>query len=80
MFAASASRSYSLGHSWLARISAAVYWIYGFKRGAFWPFVPTGIAQERDNATELELKAKLEKELPIEEDLSRWFGLFGAPL
>ena len=58
----------------------AVYWIYGFKRGAFWPFVPTGVAQARDNATELELKAKLEKELPIEEDLSRWFGLFGAPL
>src|SRR5207237_904516 len=27
-----------------------VYWIYGFKRGAFWPFVPTGTDQERDNA------------------------------
>jgi hypothetical protein len=57
-----------------------VYWIYGFKRGAFWPFVPTGKDQERDNAEELELKAKLEKELPVEQDLSRWFGLFGAPV
>jgi hypothetical protein len=57
-----------------------VLWIYGYKRGAFWPFVPTGEGQERDNAEELELKAKLEKELPIEQDLSRWFGLFGAPL
>jgi hypothetical protein len=57
-----------------------VYWIYGFKRGAFWPFVPTGEGQERDNAEELELKAKLEKELPIEPDLSRWFALFDAPL
>jgi hypothetical protein len=57
-----------------------VYWIYGFKRGAFWPFVPTGKDQERDNAEELELKAKLEKELPVEPDLSRWFGLFGAPV
>jgi hypothetical protein len=56
-----------------------VYWIYGFKRGAFWPFVPKG-EKERDNAEELELKAKLEKELPIEPDLSRWFGLFDAPL
>jgi len=56
-----------------------VYWIYGYKRGAFWPFVPTG-EKERDNAEELELKAKLEKELPIEPDLSRWFGLFNAPL
>src|SRR5919106_1810758 len=57
-----------------------VYFIYGYKRGAFWPFVPTGEKQERDNAEELELKAKLERELPIEQDLSRWFGLFGAPL
>jgi hypothetical protein len=56
------------------------YWIYGFKRGAFWPFVPTGKDQERDNAEELELKAKLENELPIEQDLTRWFGLFNAPL
>jgi hypothetical protein len=57
-----------------------VYWIYGFKRGTFWPFVPTGNGEERDNATELRLSAQLGKELPVEEDLSRWFGLFGAPL
>jgi hypothetical protein len=57
-----------------------VYWVYGYKRGAFWPFVPKGDGQERDNAVELELKAKLEKELPIEQDLGRWFGVFDAPL
>ena len=57
-----------------------VYWIYGYKRGAFWPFVPTGKNQERDNARELELQAKLENELPIEKDLSRWFGMFDAPV
>jgi hypothetical protein len=57
----------------------AVYLVYGYKRGTFWPFVPTG-GERRDNAKELELKAKLERELPIEEDLSRWFGLFGAPI
>jgi hypothetical protein len=57
-----------------------VYWIYGFKRGAFWPFIPTGEDKERDNANELELKAKLEKELPVEQDLSRWFALFDAPI
>jgi hypothetical protein len=57
-----------------------VYWIYGYKRGAWWPFVPTGNGQERDNATELELKAKLEKELPVEQDLTRWLALFDAPL
>jgi hypothetical protein len=57
-----------------------VYFVYGYKRGAFWPFVPKGESQERDNARELELKAKLDGELPMEQDLSRWFGLFGAPL
>jgi hypothetical protein len=56
-----------------------VYWIYGFKQGAFWPFVPSG-EQKRDNARELELKAKLEKELPIEQDLSSWLALFDAPI
>ena len=57
-----------------------VYLIYGYKRGAFWPFVPKGEGQERDNARELELKAKLEGELPIEQDLSRWFATYGAPV
>ena len=57
-----------------------VYWIYGFKRGKWWPFIPTGEGQNRDNATELELKAKLEPELPIEPDLTRWLGLFDAPI
>lgn len=56
-----------------------VYWIYGFKRGAFWPFVPTG-DQKRDNAMELELKAKLEGELPVEQDLTHWLALFDAPV
>jgi hypothetical protein len=56
------------------------YWVYAIKRGTFWPFVPTGEGQERDNPEELELKAKLEQELPIEQDLTRWFGLFNAPL
>ena len=62
------------------KFSDDVYWIYGFKTGTFWPFVPTGKEQERDNARELELKAKLEPELPVEQDLSKWFALFDAPL
>jgi hypothetical protein len=56
-----------------------VYWIYGFKPGKFWPFIPSG-ENQRDNATELELKAKLEKELPIEQDLTRWLALFDLPI
>jgi hypothetical protein len=42
--------------------------------------VPKGEDKERDNAEELELKAKLEKELPVENDLSRWFAIFDAPV
>ena len=79
-------RSRDSGGSYSPRSSSStaakhpVYWIYGYKRGAFWPFVPMGEEQKRDNAEELELKAKLEKELPVEQDLSRWFGVFDAPL
>jgi PspA associated protein B len=56
-----------------------VYLIYAYKRGAFYPFVPSG-EEQRDNAAELELKAQLEDELPIEQDLTRWFPLYDAPL
>ena len=56
-----------------------VYWIYGFKRGAWWPFVPIGDSK-RDNAKELELKSQLENELPVEQDLTRWLALFDAPV
>ncbi len=30
-----------------------VYWIYNYKRGAFYPFVPAGGEQQRDNEREL---------------------------
>ena len=56
-----------------------VYWIYGFKTGTFWPFVPTD-DKARDNAEELKLKAQLEEELPVEPDLSRWLALYDAPI
>src|SRR2546426_243711 len=57
-----------------------VYCVYGSKTSSFWPFVPTGDGQSRDNAEELELKAKLEKELPIEPDLTKWLALYDAPI
>jgi hypothetical protein len=41
-----------------------VYLIYGFKRGAFWPFVPTGKEQERDNARAAP-QTELQGELPF---------------
>jgi hypothetical protein len=54
--------------------------VYGYKTGTFWPFIPTGEGQNRDNPEELRLKNELEGELPIEPRLERWLGLFDAPL
>jgi hypothetical protein len=58
----------------------AVYWIYNYKRGSFYPFVPAGGEQQRDNERELRLKAQIGAELPIEADLERWFPLWGIPI
>jgi hypothetical protein len=52
--------------------------VYLYKRGTWYPFVPTG-KEQRDNARELELKATIGDDLKIEPDLSRWFPLWGAP-
>ena len=56
-----------------------VHFIYNFKRGAFYPFVPTG-SNERDTESELRLKAQLASDLPIEPELERWFPLWDIPL
>ena len=56
-----------------------LYWIYNYKRGSFYPFAPSG-AQDRDNERELVQKAQLAKELPIEQELERWFPLWGIPI
>ena len=58
----------------------SVYFIYNFKRGAFYPFVPAAGAQQRDTERELRLKAQVGGELPIEPELERWFPLWDVPL
>src|SRR6478735_6801908 len=57
-----------------------LYWIYNYKRGAFYPFVPAGGDQQRDNERELVLKAQMNSELPVEQELDRWFPLWGIPI
>jgi len=57
-----------------------LYLIYNYKRGAFYPFVPGGGKQQRDNERELVFKAQLGSELPFEQELSRWFPLWGTPI
>jgi hypothetical protein len=58
----------------------SLYFIYNFKRGAYYPFVPAKGEQARDNERELRLKAQVGRELPFEEDVSRWFPLWEIPL
>jgi len=57
-----------------------VFFIYNVKRGSWYPFVPAGGSQERDNEAELRLRAQIGNELPIEPELERWFPLWGVPL
>ena len=57
-----------------------LYWIYNYKRGAFYPFVPAGGSEQRSNERELVLKAQIGKELPVEQELERWFPLWGIPI
>jgi hypothetical protein len=57
-----------------------VYWIYNYKRGAFYPFVPAGGEQQRDSERELRLQAQIGAELPVETELERWFPLWGIPI
>ncbi len=57
-----------------------LYFIYNFKRGAYYPFVPSRGAQERDTERELRLQSQLGAELPWEADMARWFPLWDIPL
>jgi hypothetical protein len=57
-----------------------VYFIYNYKRGHWYPFVPGDGAQQRRNERELQLKAQIGNELPIEPELERWFPLWGIPI
>ncbi|MBV7694765.1 hypothetical protein [Streptomyces sp. TRM70350] len=54
--------------------------VYLYKRGTFYPFAPLpGAGQRRDNALELQVRAALAGDLRIEQDLGRWFPVWGAP-
>ncbi|MGW5661035.1 PspA-associated protein PspAB [Streptomyces sp. NPDC003758] len=54
--------------------------VYLYKRGTFYPFAPlAGQGERRDNALELQIKATLGNDLRIEQDLGRWFPIWGTP-
>jgi len=52
--------------------------IYLYKRGTFYPFAPLS-GERRDNALELQAKGMLGDDLKIEQDMTRWFPVWGAP-
>ena len=57
-----------------------LYLIYNVKRGSWYPFVPAPGDQQRSVERELQLKAQIGSELPIEPELERWFPLWGVPI
>ena len=59
-----------------------LYFIYNYKRGTWYPFAPAGdaAAQERATERELQLRAVIGADLPIEPELDRWFPLWGIPI
>ena len=58
---------------------SAVNFIYNFKRGSWYPFVPAPGDKQRNTERELQIKAQIGGELPIEAELERWFPLWGVP-
>jgi hypothetical protein len=71
---------FGFGHDGQASAgSPTVYIVYLAKRGTFYPFAPSG-KEQRDNELELRLKSAIGSDLPIEQDLSRWFPLWDLPL
>jgi hypothetical protein len=57
-----------------------IYFIYNYKRGDWYPFVPAPGEQQRSTERELQIKAQIGGELPIEPELERWFPLWGIPI
>ncbi|MFD1565404.1 hypothetical protein ACFR99_17855 [Haloarchaeobius amylolyticus] len=72
-------------HGYGSRLLAAVfayrdrdgpaYWIYSFRRGRFYPFVPQA-GRERDSSAEFSLESALDGELEIEREKEYWYPLW----
>ena len=62
-----------------ARDDARAYWLYSFRRGAFYPFAPRGTS-ERDQGLEFKLESVMDGELDVEDDKEYWYPLWpGRP-
>jgi hypothetical protein len=59
-------------------VRKAVYWIYNFKQGTYYPFIPLPNKQ-RDSSFEFRLRSDMEREMPIEKNVEKWYPLWGIP-
>ena len=59
--------------------TAPLFLVYLYKRGTFYPFAPNG-KESRDNELELRIRATVGNDLPVEQDLTRWFPLWELPV
>ena len=60
-------------------LPSTAYLVYLFKRGTFYPFVPSG-HEQRNTQQELRLKSLVADDLVVEPDLDRWFPLWDLPV
>ncbi len=74
-----ADRSATTGDA--GKAGTRVYFIYNYKRGYWYAFVPDpDHPQQRLTERELQIKAQMSSEIPIEPELERWFPLWGIPI
>ncbi|RJT04360.1 hypothetical protein [Halococcus sp. IIIV-5B] len=52
-----------------------VYWVYSFRRGAYYPFAPRA-GNERDSTVEFKLESVLDGELTVEPEKEYWYPLW----
>ena len=55
-----------------------IYWLYNYKRGAYYPFIPSG-PHEQDESAALRYGSVMEKDLPLEKETTQWYPLWGIP-
>jgi hypothetical protein len=60
-------------------VASTAYLVYLFKRGTFYPFVPTG-HEQRSTEEELRLRSLVGDDLAVEPDLDRWFPMWDLPV
>jgi len=60
-------------------LASTAFLVYLYKRGTFYPFVPTG-HEQRSTEEEFRLRSLVDEDLAVEADLDRWFPLWDLPV